>query len=59
MSQPSYEDKVAQIEKDLGWTEEEASNCGCNSSPEGPCANCWSLGWRIGGIEKPIAETAP
>lgn len=42
---------VKEIEDALGWTEEDAANCGCNSSPNGPCSNCWSLGWQIGGIE--------
>lgn len=40
---------VAEIERDLNWTEEDASNCGCNYREE-PCDRCWSLGWRIGGI---------
>lgn len=52
----SYAEEVAKIEKELGWTEEDAGNCGCNSHPNGPCANCWSLGWRIGGIQ-PDNET--
>jgi hypothetical protein len=46
----AYQEEVEKIEKDLNWTEEDASNCGCNSHPGGPCQNCWSLGWRIGGI---------
>ena len=52
-----YEQEVAKIEKELDWTEEDASNCGCNTSMSGPCQNCWSLGWRIGGIEIDSKET--
>lgn len=47
----SREDQIRAIEKELGYTEEDAENCSCYANPNGPCANCWSLGWRIGGIE--------
>lgn len=40
---------VAEIERDLCWTEGDASNCGCNYREE-PSDRCWTLGWRIGGI---------
>ncbi|HCF0216069.1 hypothetical protein ACEOIM_06115 [Pseudomonas aeruginosa] len=45
------ENKILDLEKSLGWTREEAESCGCNFHPDGPCSNCWSLGWGIGGIE--------
>lgn len=54
-----YQEEVEKIEKEIGWTEEEASNCGCNSHPNGPCQNCWSLGWRIGGIVIDEQEPRP
>ena len=38
---------ITEIEKELGWTEEDASMCGCYIRPE-PCENCWTLGWRLG-----------
>lgn len=38
---------ITEIEKEVGWTEEEASMCGCYMREE-PCENCWSLGWRLG-----------
>lgn len=41
---------VKEVEEALGWTEEDASMCGCYSRPE-PCSNCWSLGWQLGGLE--------
>lgn len=47
----SREAQIRAIEKELGYTEEDADNCSCYASPNGPCSNCWSLGWRIGGIE--------
>lgn len=52
-----YEEEVAKIEKELDWTIDDASNCMCNVSPNGPCNQCWSLGWRIGGIEIDSKET--
>lgn len=39
---------IEEVEKELGWTESEASNCGCNMRDE-PCERCWSLGWALGG----------
>ncbi|WP_460044172.1 hypothetical protein [Pseudomonas sp. S2_H01] len=47
------EEQIQAIEKELGFTREDAEQCSCYANPNGPCANCWSLGWRIGGIEKP------
>lgn len=49
------EDQIRAIEKELGYTEEDAENCSCYASPSGPCAKCWSLGWRIGGIETAVS----
>lgn len=45
------EHQIQAIEKELGFTREDADQCSCYASPNGPCGNCWSLGWRIGGIE--------
>ncbi len=45
------EQQIQAIEKELGFTREDADQCSCYANPNGPCANCWSLGWRIGGIE--------
>ena len=39
---------VDEVEKELGWTEEDASQCGCYMQ-EQPCEHCWSLGWALGG----------
>ncbi|MEX2901350.1 hypothetical protein AB3967_08470 [Pseudomonas rhodesiae] len=49
---------VEEVEKEVGWTEEEASQCGCYARPE-PCERCWSLGWALGGddIIKPERPT--
>lgn len=47
----NQEQQIQAIEKELGFTREDADNCSCYANPNGPCANCWSLGWRIGGIE--------
>lgn len=46
----SREAQIRAIEKELGYTEEDAGNCSCYANPNGPCQNCWSLGWRIGGL---------
>ncbi len=48
---------VEEVEKEHGWTEEEASQCGCNMREE-PCNRCWSLGWALGG-EDIIKPTPP
>ncbi|MCK8669410.1 hypothetical protein M1M11_31490 [Pseudomonas azerbaijanoccidens] len=55
----SREAQIRAIEKELGYTEEDAENCSCYANPNGPCANCWSLGWRIGGIEPDTADAKP
>ena len=39
---------VEEVEKQVGWTEEEASQCGCYAREE-PYERCWSLGWALGG----------
>ena len=46
----TYDEEVEKIEAELDWTLDDASNCMCNVSSVGPCNQCWSLGWRIGGI---------
>jgi hypothetical protein len=51
---------VEEVEKEVGWTEEEASHCGCYMAP-GPCDRCWALGWALGGddIIKPERPAPP
>lgn len=46
----AYDEKVRKIEKEQGWTLDDAADCGCNMREE-PCDRCWNLGWAIGGIE--------
>lgn len=55
MTPDNYE-KATQ-EKELDWTRDQAADCGCNYCEE-PCENCWSLGWRIGGLDA-IEHTKP
>lgn len=57
MTPENYEKAVEEIEKELNWTRDEAGDCGCNYRQE-PCENCWSLGWRIGGLDA-IEHTKP
>lgn len=45
----TYEEEVKKLEVLLGWTLEEAADCGCNCR-EYPCDRCWNLGWAMGGI---------
>jgi hypothetical protein len=52
------EEQIQAIEKELGFTREDADQCSCYANPNGPCANCWSLGWRMGGIESDEPELA-
>lgn len=47
----TYDEEVRAIEIQHDWTLEEAADCMCNISPVGPCNQCWSLGWAIGGIK--------
>ena len=49
MTKEEYDLEVSKIEKELGYTLEEAESCGCYMHPES-CEKCWNLGWRIGGI---------
>lgn len=49
LSKEAHAHAVAEIERDLGWSEADASGCSCNFREE-PCERCFTLGWRIGGI---------